>query len=298
MLGAPVAVLPRRGFILVTEPLPPIIRHKVYAAEYVGDIASSDADLQSSAVVEGTPSGPILIGASRERVGFAADIPLPVLGRLAAQAVALFPVLAGVHALRAYRGFRPYCPDHLPVIGPDPRLPGLLHACGHEGAGIGAGACYRRAHHILPDRRAAAARCRAVSSRAVRRMTFTFDGRVMPAEPGQSVAAALWAQGVRSWRRTRIGDRPRGLFCGIGVCFDCLVVINGVPAQRACLVGVNDGDVVETQRGSTQLAQTSAPGSLINTAKRSSEQPLRPVDQERPDDRARHHDSDSADGSP
>jgi glycine/D-amino acid oxidase-like deaminating enzyme len=42
-----------------------------------------------------------------------------------------------VQLLRVYRGFRPYCPDHLPVIGPDPRVPGILHACGHEGAGIG-----------------------------------------------------------------------------------------------------------------------------------------------------------------
>ena len=39
--------------------------------------------------------------------------------------------------MRAYLGFRPYMPDHLPAIGPDPRVPGLLHACGHEGAGIG-----------------------------------------------------------------------------------------------------------------------------------------------------------------
>ncbi len=39
--------------------------------------------------------------------------------------------------LRTYSGFRPYCPDHLPVIGPDARLPGLWHAAGHEGAGIG-----------------------------------------------------------------------------------------------------------------------------------------------------------------
>jgi len=38
---------------------------------------------------------------------------------------------------RAYRGFRPYCPDHLPVIGPDPRVDGVVHACGHEGAGVG-----------------------------------------------------------------------------------------------------------------------------------------------------------------
>jgi glycine/D-amino acid oxidase-like deaminating enzyme len=60
-----------------------------------------------------------------------------VLRKLAAQAVGLFPFLAEVNLLRSYVGFRPYCPDHLPVIGPDPRVPGLVHACGHEGAGIG-----------------------------------------------------------------------------------------------------------------------------------------------------------------
>ena len=135
--GAPIPVLPRRGFVLVTEPMPPIVRHKVYAAEYVADVASGEAELQSSAVIEGTPAGTILIGASRERAGFVKDVPLSVLRRLAAQAVALFPSLAGVNVLRAYQGFRPYCPDHLPVIGADPRRPGLLHACGHEGAGIG-----------------------------------------------------------------------------------------------------------------------------------------------------------------
>ena len=52
-------------------------------------------------------------------------------------AVALFPVLSGVRVLRSYHGFRPYCPDHLPVIGPDPSVAGLWHATGHEGAGIG-----------------------------------------------------------------------------------------------------------------------------------------------------------------
>lgn len=135
--GAPVPVTPRRGFILVTEPLPPTVRHKVYAAEYVANVASDASDAQTSAVVEGTRSGTVLIGASRERVGFDGRFALPVLRRLAAQAIALFPVLAGVHVIRAYRGFRPYSPDHLPVIGPDPRVPGLLHACGHEGAGIG-----------------------------------------------------------------------------------------------------------------------------------------------------------------
>lgn len=138
LAGVHLPVLPRRGFVLVTEPLPPgTVRHKVYAADYVADVASGDAGLQSSAVVESTAAGPVLIGASRERVGFDRTFSLPVVRRLAAQALALFPVLGSVHAMRAYLGFRPYMPDHLPAIGADPRAPGLYHACGHEGAGIG-----------------------------------------------------------------------------------------------------------------------------------------------------------------
>ncbi|MGT2530944.1 NAD(P)/FAD-dependent oxidoreductase [Streptomyces nojiriensis] len=137
LAGVELPVLPRRGFVLVTEPLPKVVRHKVYAADYIADVASGSASLQSSAVVEGTPSGPVLIGATRERVGFDRSLSTEALRRLASQAAALFPVLADVRVLRTYHGFRPYLPDHLPAIGPDARRPGLLHACGHEGAGIG-----------------------------------------------------------------------------------------------------------------------------------------------------------------
>ncbi|MFI5619367.1 NAD(P)/FAD-dependent oxidoreductase [Streptomyces sp. NPDC051567] len=137
LAGVTLPVLPRRGFVLVTEPLPRVVRHKVYAADYIADVASGSASLQSSAVVEGTPAGPVLIGATRERVGFDRSLSTEALRRLAAQAAALFPVLADVRVMRAYHGFRPYLPDHLPAIGLDPRRPGLLHACGHEGAGIG-----------------------------------------------------------------------------------------------------------------------------------------------------------------
>ncbi|MGY5072916.1 NAD(P)/FAD-dependent oxidoreductase [Streptomyces griseus] len=136
-LGAPVEILPRRGFVLVTEPLPRMIRRKVYSADYVANVASSDAGLETSCVVEGTRAGTILIGASRERVGFDTAMNPAVVTALAARACRLFPFLRGVHLIRAYRGFRPYCPDHLPVVGPDPRVPGVVHACGHEGAGIG-----------------------------------------------------------------------------------------------------------------------------------------------------------------
>ncbi len=140
--GTRLPVEPRRGFILVTEPLSDDrgrrpIRHKVYTAGYAGAVASDDAGLQTAAVIEGTRAGTVLIGSSRERRGFDEAYPMPVLRRLAAQARRLFPFLAHARALRAFHGFRPLTPDHLPVIGPDKRTAGLWHACGHEGAGIG-----------------------------------------------------------------------------------------------------------------------------------------------------------------
>ena len=66
LAGAPIPVLPRRGFILVTEPLPRVVRHKVYTADYVANVASSDAGLETSAVVEGTRGGH---GADRRQPG-------------------------------------------------------------------------------------------------------------------------------------------------------------------------------------------------------------------------------------
>ncbi|WP_424211295.1 (2Fe-2S)-binding protein [Streptomyces sp. BI20] len=75
------------------------------------------------------------------------------------------------------------------------------------------------------------------------------DGREVPAEAGRSVAAALWAAGFTHWRTTRTDGAPRGLFCGIGVCHDCLVTVNDEPNLRACLVPARDGDRITTQEG-------------------------------------------------
>ncbi|GAA2439208.1 FAD-dependent oxidoreductase [Actinomadura vinacea] len=136
-LGAPVAVRPRRGEALVTAPLPPTVFHKVYDAGYVGAVGSGAGDLRVSAVVEATRAGTILLGSSRRRAGFDDRLRPEVLSAIARKALRLFPGLAGAPVMRAYGGFRPYVDDHLPVVGPDPRLDGLWHAAGHEGAGIG-----------------------------------------------------------------------------------------------------------------------------------------------------------------
>jgi glycine/D-amino acid oxidase-like deaminating enzyme len=129
--------IPSDDVLVVTSTTPRRILHKVYDGDYVGAVGSGDGALQTSGVVESTPSGTVLIGSSRERVGFDASLRVAVLEELAAKAVRLFPFLADANAMRSYGGFRPYLPDHLPVVGPDPRLPGLWHASGHEGAGIG-----------------------------------------------------------------------------------------------------------------------------------------------------------------
>ena len=79
---------------------------------------------------------------------------------------------------------------------------------------------------------------------------FTFDGESINAITGQSVAAALLAANQRALRKTRFNNNNRGVFCGIGVCFDCLVVIDGITNQRACLIEAKPGMKVQTQVGS------------------------------------------------
>jgi glycine/D-amino acid oxidase-like deaminating enzyme len=137
LLGVVLPVRPRRGELLVTTRMRHRVFHKVYDADYVGAVESNDGGLQTSSVVESTASGTVLIGSSRQQQGFDAPFRVDVLAQIAAKAMRLFPFLSGASVMRSYGGFRPFMPDHLPVIGRDFRMPGLWHASGHEGAGIG-----------------------------------------------------------------------------------------------------------------------------------------------------------------
>ena len=139
MIGYDLPVQPRKGHIVVTEPLPKLVHHKVWEASYTDAVNSNEAATQVASVVEGTRSGTILLGSSRQLVGFDAGIDIEVVQAIAARAVRYFPFLASVHALRAYAGFRPFSPDHLPIIGAVEEVPGFFVNAGHEGAGIGTG---------------------------------------------------------------------------------------------------------------------------------------------------------------
>ncbi len=78
---------------------------------------------------------------------------------------------------------------------------------------------------------------------------FTLDGEPMRAAADQTIAAALMERGIMSWRTTRFDERPRGILCGIGVCYDCLITLNGQPNVRACITRVESGDDVRRQDG-------------------------------------------------
>jgi len=79
-------------------------------------------------------------------------------------------------------------------------------------------------------------------------VTISLDGRPVVAYAGETVATVLIAEGHRA-TRTTVGGEPRGVFCGMGVCFDCLVVVDGAPNTRACMTFVAEGMDVRRQEG-------------------------------------------------
>ena len=78
-------------------------------------------------------------------------------------------------------------------------------------------------------------------------ITFTFDGQLIEAFEGETVAAALLACGVQAMRKTSRKGEPRGLFCNMGICFDCLIEVNGNANQRGCQFPVTNGLEIKSQ---------------------------------------------------
>lgn len=79
-------------------------------------------------------------------------------------------------------------------------------------------------------------------------VAFTFEGRTMTAIRGDSIAAALLAAGETVFRVTPVSGVERGPFCMMGICFECLVEVDGVKNRQACMLSVADGMSVRRQR--------------------------------------------------
>jgi predicted molibdopterin-dependent oxidoreductase YjgC len=87
------------------------------------------------------------------------------------------------------------------------------------------------------------------------RVTLILDGRRITAQAGDSVAAALLANSALVCRNTPVSGAPRAPFCLMGVCFECLVVIDGIGSRQACLTPVREGMRVETQGGKREAGR-------------------------------------------
>lgn len=82
-----------------------------------------------------------------------------------------------------------------------------------------------------------------------RLVPFTYDGRTLEGFEGEPVAMALKAVGVEIHRYTAKLREPRGLYCSIGRCTDCVMVVDGLPNVRTCVTPLREGMKVETQHG-------------------------------------------------
>jgi sarcosine oxidase subunit alpha len=80
-----------------------------------------------------------------------------------------------------------------------------------------------------------------------RPVQITVDGEMIEAYEGESLAAAILASGRRVLRHTHPEGQPRGIFCGMGVCYECLVSVAGRERVRACIVPVQDGMRITTK---------------------------------------------------
>lgn len=145
MLGLDIPIIPRRGQILVTEPLSPMFNHVMLCARYIAikhnpDLVKGSTDpglaLGVGFGVEQTENGNLLISNSRDFAGFDNTTTTEVLKEIANYAMRFIPSLKDLDIIRTYAGLRPFTSDGLPIIGPVDGVKGFVMAAGHEGDGI------------------------------------------------------------------------------------------------------------------------------------------------------------------
>jgi D-hydroxyproline dehydrogenase subunit beta len=137
--GLELPVEPRKGQLVRLERRPDFLRCKVIDGGYMAAVASADAGLQVSTVVETTLDGYVLVGSSRERRGFDVSVDPAVSDALVRAAARLAPGVGGLRVDSAWAGLRPWLPGGLPAIGASSAADGLWVATGHEGAGVAHG---------------------------------------------------------------------------------------------------------------------------------------------------------------
>ncbi len=135
-VGVTLSLRPRRGEILVTEAMPPLLSSIVLHSPYLSAKFSRDNDRPATLVMEQSAAGNLLIGSTRSYAGLDVRNTPEGIGAVAAEAARLAPAVRALHVVRCFAGLRPCSGDGLPVIGPVPGMEGLFVATGHEGDGV------------------------------------------------------------------------------------------------------------------------------------------------------------------
>jgi glycine/D-amino acid oxidase-like deaminating enzyme len=138
LAGLEIPIEPRKGTLVVTAPIPDdVFQTKIIlAAGYMESLHAVSGDVAVAANLQQARNGNLVLGSSRQFVGFDQAVDPAVVAQILQRCVRFFPVLERVRALRAWTGFRPYTPDLLPIISPVASLAGMFIAAGHEGLGI------------------------------------------------------------------------------------------------------------------------------------------------------------------
>jgi len=145
MVGINIPVKPKRGQLLVTEKLPPLIKVPILNAKYIcvklnpevlKDMDEKMKRMGVGLVVEQTEAGTILIGSTREYVGFNKNVTFDGMKLMARNLLRYLPKLGTFNIIRAFAGLRPSTPDGYPILGPTKKVEGFIVATGHEGDGI------------------------------------------------------------------------------------------------------------------------------------------------------------------
>jgi len=138
MLGIEIPIKPRRGQLLVTEARPDLLKPWLGSANYIAakfnpQLAKEGAGGVS---IDQTQNGNLLLGSTREFVGYDRRTTAAGLKQIASRALRILPDLKHTHIIRAFAGLRPYTPDGLPILGKVEKIKGFIMAAGHEGDGI------------------------------------------------------------------------------------------------------------------------------------------------------------------
>jgi glycine/D-amino acid oxidase-like deaminating enzyme len=137
LLDLEIPVRPRRGQLLVTETIGPIISHCMLSAQYIAAKFNPALAQKGGGIsIEPTASGNFVLGSTREFVGFDKRVTPEKLLHIAKNVGSIIPCLKNLNIIRAFAGLRPYTPDGMPILGTVAGLGGFVMAAGHEGDGI------------------------------------------------------------------------------------------------------------------------------------------------------------------